>query len=99
MLNRIIKDLAENFRGDEEVLENLINDITSEALFISNRRNDDFNKNILNYEISECVKSIYLQRGAEDVSSRSESGVSSSYKNAIEKLRNDIIRNGKRVLP
>lgn len=99
MLKIIIKDLAENFRGDEEVLENLINDITAQALFISNRKNDDFNKNILKTEIINCVKSLYLQRGAEDVSSRSESGVSSTYSDAIEKLRNDIIKNGKRVLP
>ena len=98
MLQEIKIDLAENFRNDDEVLENLIEDVTQNALFISNREETPENKNILKYEIKECVKSLYLQRGTEDVLTLSESGRSSSYKDAMETLRHNIIRNGKRVL-
>lgn len=99
MLREIILDLADNYRGDEEVLENLIELITAEALQISNRQDNDFNRNILKYEIVDCVKRVYLQRGQEDTSSVSESGISSNFTDAMEKLRNDIVRNGKRILP
>lgn len=98
MLREIKLDLAENYRGDEEVLEHLIDEITAEALFISNREATQINKDILKYEIKNCVKAVYLQRGIEDVSGLSQGGVNSSYKDAIEEMRHNIIRNGKRIL-
>lgn len=98
MLQEIKEDLAENFRtNDEGVLQNIIDNVTENALFISNREDTPQNRNILKYEIKECVKGIYLQRGAEDISSLSESGRSSSYKDCMEQLRHHIIRNNKRL--
>ena len=95
MLNEIIADLGNNYRAeDNAVLGNILSDITSQALSISNRKTTD----VLEFEIKEAVKTIYLQRGTEDVSSLNESGRSSTYRNAIEKLRTDIVSNGKRVI-
>lgn len=95
MKEQIIADLGSNYREvDEEVLDNIISDISSQALFISNRKTIDG----LEFEIKEAVKSIYLQRGSEDIEKISESGRSMKYKDAIQKLRTDIISNGKRVI-
>lgn len=96
MLEEIKNNLAENYRNDDDVLQQIIDDVTADALSISNRATSEIN--LLKYEIKKCVISIYLQRGSEDSSSKSESGVSSTYIDAIEKLRNDIIKNGKRVI-
>ena len=38
MLEEIIKDLADNYRNDEEVLKVLLEDVINDALFSSNRR-------------------------------------------------------------
>lgn len=95
MLEEIIAELGENYNtADEEVLEKILDEATTNALFISNRSNSEE----LTREIKECVKTIYLQRGAEDTKSLSRNGISSTYKDAFEKLRNDIIKNGKRVV-
>ena len=65
MKEQIIADLGNNYRAsDELVLENIIEDISSQALFISNRKSIEG----LEFEIKEAVKTIYLQRGVEDVS-------------------------------
>lgn len=96
MLEEIKNNLAENYRNDDNVLQQIIDDVTADALSISNRAITD--TDLLRPEIKKCVISIYLQRGSEDSSSKSESGVSSTYIDAIEKLRNDIIKNGKRVI-
>lgn len=99
MLQEIKSDLAENYHdSDDTVLQNMINDVTANALFIANREDTQTNRNILKYEIKQCVKSLYLQRGAEDVKGLSESGISSTYKDAMEELRHTIIRNNKRLL-
>ena len=95
MKEQIIADLGNNYRAsDELVLENIIEDISSQALFISNRKSIEG----LEFEIKEAVKTIYLQRGAEDVSALSEAGRSSTYKDAIKRLRTDLISNGKRLI-
>lgn len=66
MKDKIIADLGNNYRAEDlGVLENIISDISSVALFISNRKSIDN----LEFEIKEAVKSIYLQRGTEDVNS------------------------------
>ena len=93
MVKEIIDDLAENYRNDENVLRRLIDDVTAEALFISHR--DKSQADLLKFEIKNCVKSIYLQRGSEDSTSKSESA---TYVDAIQKMRNDIIKNGKRIM-
>ena len=95
MIEEIIAELGDNYNtSDSEVLETILDEVTTNALFISNR--SDYKD--LTREIKECVKTIYLQRGAEDTKSLSQSGISSTYKDAFEELRNNIIKNGKRVV-
>lgn len=94
MKSKIIKDLGPNYNdSDEEVLENILEEVKSIASNISNRGSED--KKLIPY-ISKATKAIYLNRGAEGLQSQSESGVSSSFEDIIEKLRNDIIKNGLR---
>ena len=52
---------------------------------------------MLSFEIKNCVKSLYLQRGTEDVKNLSESGRNSTFKSPVDEMRDAIIRNGKRV--
>jgi hypothetical protein len=93
MKEKIIADLGNNYRAeDSDILDNLIEDVTKQALFISSRKTSDG----LEFEIKEAVKSLYLLRGTEDVESLSESGKSAKYKDVMKKLREDIISNGKR---
>lgn len=97
IFNEVKRDLGVNFKNtDVQVLQTIIDKVVANALFISNRSKNDIE--LLKPEIEECVKTIYLQRGTEDVSSQSQSGLSSNFKNAIETMRNDIILNGKRIV-
>ena len=97
MINEIISELGDNYNSsDESVLEEILEEVTANALTISNRADNTENKVFLKHEIKSCVKGIYLQRGAEGLKSLNQSGTSSSFNDCIEKLRNDIIRNGKR---
>ena len=93
MKEEIIADLGNNYRAsDSDLLDKLITRVTKDALFISNRKTSDG----IESEIIEAVKSLYLLRGTEDVESLSESGKSAKYKDVMEKLRRDIVSNGKR---
>ena len=97
MLDEIINELGDNYNSDDEsVLEEILEEVTANALTISNRTDNEQNKDFLKFEIKSCVKGIYLQRGAEGLTSLSERGTSSSFNDCMDKLRNDIIRNGKR---
>lgn len=104
LLVSIVADLGANYRdGDSEVLDMILEEVINDALFISNRlslaENDLENQiNILSSEIRRCAKSIYLQRGSEDTTSQSLAGISSQFVDAKEKLKNDIIRGGKRLI-
>ena len=99
MLNEIIAELGDNYNtSDSAVLEQIIDDTTSNALFISNRSNTVLNVDLLKPEIKQSVISQYLRRGTEDTTSLNESGKSSSFVNYIEQLENNIIKNGKRVV-
>ena len=90
----IIADLGANYNeDDEEILEEILEDVTSIASNISNR--DKYDTKLYPY-IKRAVKSIYLTRGAEGLKSRSEGSISSSYEDVVEKMRNDIIKNGLR---
>lgn len=98
MLESIIKDLAENYdKSDKETLENMLEAVTTTALSISNRDDTEDNRNLLSLEISNAVKSMYLARGGEGLNSLNDGGKSSSFEDVIEKLRNNIIKNGKRI--
>ena len=97
MLDEIITELGDNYNSnDRSVLEEILEEITTNALTISNCENSTKNIEYLKQEIKTCVKGIYLQRGSEGLEKLSQSGINSSFKDCIEKLRNDIIRNGKR---
>ena len=98
MLNEIINELGDNYNSsDMSVLEEILEEVTANALTISNKADTIDNKLLLKTEIKACVKGIYLQRGAEGLNSLSERGISSSFNDCMEKLRNDIIKNGKRT--
>ena len=98
MLNEIISELGDNYNSnDGSVLKDILDEVTANALTISNRVENAENKLFLKQEIKACVKGIYLQRGSEGLNSLSQSGTSSNFNDCYEKLRNDIIRNGKRV--
>lgn len=96
MLDKIINDLGANYNNkDEEVLEDILNEVSSIASNISNRKVED--EKLYPY-IKKAIKAIYLCRGAEGMQSTSESGVSSSFEDIIDKMRNDIVKNGLRRL-
>ena len=92
-INKIIADLGANYKEDKEVLEEIFEEVSSIASDISNRKKEDIK--LFPY-IKKATKAIYLSRGAEGLTSRSEGSISSSYEDIIEKLRNDIIKSGLR---
>lgn len=93
-VDKIIDDLGANYQDDEEVLKDILEEVSSIASDISN--NKDINK-LFPY-IKKATKAIYLRRGAEGIQSRGEGSMSSSFEDIIDKLRNDIIKNGLRRL-
>ena len=92
-IDKIIADLGANYKNDEEVLTEILEEVTSIASDISNRQKEDTR---LFPHIKRATKAIYLCRGSEGMQSTNESGVSSSFEDIIEKLRNDIIKSGLR---
>ena len=93
-IEKIINDLGANFNNeDEEVLEDILVEVSSIASNISNRKSDD--EKLYPY-IKKAVKALYLCRGTEGMQSTSESGESSSFEDIIDKMRNDIVKNGLR---
>lgn len=100
ILEEIIEDLADNYRKDEEVLVSLLDDVIEDALSMSNRKfklDKDNQLLILKSNIKKAVKSIYLQRGIEDVSSNSANGESNTYEKVMDTMLNDIIKQNKRL--
>lgn len=93
-IDKIINDLGANYIEDKEVLENILEEVSSIAFSISNSQDID---KLFPY-IKKAVKGIYLTRGAEGLQSRSEGSISSTFEDIIDKLRNDIIKNGLRRL-
>ena len=90
MLEKIKANLGVNYiENTDEILQDIIEDVTSIACDISNRKQDD--EKLFPY-IKKAIKSEYLSRGAEGLLSRSEGSISSSYKDIVEELRNNIIK-------
>ena len=89
-IDKIIADLSPNYKNDKDVLEDILEEVSSIASDISNRTKDD--KKLFPY-IKRAVKAEYLARGAEGLTSRNEGSVSSSFEDIIDKLRNNIIKN------
>ena len=91
---KIKTDLAENYKdNNDSVLNDIYDEVSSIASNISNRDKSD--EKLFPY-IKKAVKATYLLRGGEGLLSLSQSGVSSSFEDIIDKLRNDIIKNGLR---
>lgn len=93
-IDKIKADLGANYREDEEVLKEILEETNSIAFDISNNKN----KEQLFPYVKKAVKATYIRRGSEGMTSSSEGGESYSYEDIIEKLRNDIIKNGLRRL-
>lgn len=92
-MDKIIKDLASNYKDDEEVLNEIFEEVSSIASDISNRQKDD--EKLFPY-VKKATKAIYLARGSEGLTSRNEGSISTSFEDIIDKLRNDIIKSGLR---
>lgn len=92
-IDKIIADLGANYNNDKDVLEDILEQVSSIASDISNRTADD--EKLFPY-IKKAVKAEYLARGAEGLISRNEGSVSSSFEDIIDKLRNNIIKSGLR---
>ena len=73
-------------------LKDILEEVSSIASDISNNKD----KEKLFPYVKKATKAIYLIRGAEGTQSRSEGSISNSYEDIIDKLRNDIIKNGLR---
>lgn len=93
MFDTIKRDLAENYRGDDKVLLDLIDEVTTVALSISNNK-----KELVEPYIKKCVKAEYLARGGEGLKSLSLGGKSSSFDDNINVMRENIIKNHLRVM-
>lgn len=91
-IDKIIADLGANYKDDKEVLEEILEEVSSIASHLSNNDNTE----ALFPYIKKAVKAEYLARGAEGLTSRNEGSVSSSFEDTIDKMRNNIIRNGLR---
>ena len=93
MLEEIINELGAYYSDkDIEVLENIIDEVSANALSLSNQETTD---NLV-LEIKQCVKSIYLRRGTEHDKSLNANGESSTYTDPYQELRENIVKNGKR---
>lgn len=104
LINSIKVDLGVNFKeGDDEILNAITKETFNDALFISNRKSLYEKEGtcseqieILAPNVRRCVKTIYLQRGSEDVSASSLSGLSVTFDDAIKRMHDDIVKQGKR---
>ena len=84
MLKQIKDNLGANYISDtDNVLKDIIDDMTNIACNISNRDIDD--DKLIPY-IKRAVRKEYLTRGAEGLLSRTEGSISSSYEDIIDKL-------------
>lgn len=102
LLNSIIYDLGANYKDEDiDVITDIFNEVVDNALRFSNRQfktNVEQQITILSSDIRKCVKALYLQRGTEDVKQQTQSGLSTTYTDALETMRQDIYKGGKRVL-
>lgn len=102
----IERDLGVNYNSEDgNVLRDLVEDVIEDALLLSNRNrlatSDEAKEaqiTILQSNIKKAVKTIYLQRGIEDVKSNSQSGLSNTYDDVMDTMLRDIVRQNKRIL-
>ena len=97
-IEKIKRQLSVNFRNDEEVLKDILEETYSIALNASHREDTKENKKLLFPYVKEAVISVYLRRGNEGMQNRSEGSVSTSYTDIVDKMQKDIVKNGLRRL-
>ena len=96
MLEKIIRQLGDNYDNqDNQVLIELIDEATYSALSFTNRTETD---NDIENIIKRCVIAKYLQRGGEGTNSTNELGKSASFYDPIEKMKQELITEGKRKI-
>lgn len=89
MLEQIKNRLGANYiENTDNIINDIIEDMTSIACDASNRNKDD--KKLIPY-IKKAVISEYNSRGAEGLLSRNEGSVSSSFNDIEKKLRTDLV--------
>lgn len=88
MLDKIKARLGANYiEGTDEIIEDIIYDMTLIASDASNRKKND--EKLLPY-IKKAVISEYNERGAEGLLSRNEGSISSAFNDIEKKLRTDV---------
>lgn len=94
--NKIKKLLGANYREEtDEVLRDIVKEISSIACDVANRECDD--EKLFPY-ISKAVRAEYLIRGAEGLLSNTEGSISNSFEDIVDKMRSNMIKNGVRRL-
>lgn len=89
MLEQIKNRLGANYIDNtDDIILDIIDDMTSIAVNASNRKEDD--EKLIPY-IKKAVISEYNSRGAEGLLSRNEGSVSSSFNDIEKKLRADLV--------
>lgn len=97
-IEKIKRQLGVNFRNDEEVLKDILEEMYSVALNSSHREETEKNKKLLFPYVKEAVISEYLRRGNEGMQSRNEGSISTTYTDIVKKMKSDIVENGLRRL-
>ena len=96
MLEQIKRQLGDNYDvADNQVLVDLVNEITYSALSFTNRTTSD---DVINNAIKRCVIAKYLQRGGEGSTSTNELGKNASFYDPIERMQKELIMEGKRKI-
>lgn len=96
MLETIIRQLGDNYdRTDNHVLIDLIDEVTYSALSYTNRTKTD---DVIDNAIKRCVIAKYLQRGGEGTTSTSELGKNASFYDPIERMKQELLNEGKRKI-
>ena len=96
MLDQVIRQLGDNYdRNDNQVLLDLIDEATYSALSFTNRNKLD---NSMENIVKRCVIAKYLQRGGEGSMSLNELGTSSSFYDPIERMQQELLKEGKRKI-
>ncbi|HIQ91004.1 MAG TPA: hypothetical protein IAB27_05220 [Candidatus Coprosoma intestinipullorum] len=89
MLDKIIKDLGDNYKKeDEDVVKNFIELYGTIAANNSNRKAED--EKLYPY-IYNAVKAAYIRRGSEGKASETVGSISDSYDDIETKLKRDVI--------
>lgn len=94
MIDEIIKQLGDNYdKNDNQVLLDLIDETTYSALSYTNRNSSDV---VIDNAIKRCVIARYLQRGGEGTTSTNELGKSASFYDPLQRMHEELLREGKR---